>query len=148
MLLTSVLLLLLFIQDTEHNFFCTIWANCDWPYCVSFLLSAILMLSCLSVSVSLSIKPFSQQAYSVQTAGTTTISGESDHSTIISFLKSEQEVLSPAIQAAGSQHGVFFDCLGVQCALSFVLWRDEKEKKKGSIWLFLHYLPTVKVSQR
>uniref|UniRef100_A0A8C4I2B7 TEA domain family member 1a n=1 Tax=Dicentrarchus labrax TaxID=13489 RepID=A0A8C4I2B7_DICLA len=36
---------------------------------------AFLMLSFLSVCVSLSIKPFSQQAYTVQTAGTTTISG-------------------------------------------------------------------------
>uniref|UniRef100_A0A8C4I436 TEA domain family member 1a n=1 Tax=Dicentrarchus labrax TaxID=13489 RepID=A0A8C4I436_DICLA len=42
---------------------------------VSLLLSAFLMLSFLSVCVSLSIKPFSQQAYTVQTAGTTTISG-------------------------------------------------------------------------
>uniref|UniRef100_A0A3B4WXF6 TEA domain family member 1a n=1 Tax=Seriola lalandi dorsalis TaxID=1841481 RepID=A0A3B4WXF6_SERLL len=37
--------------------------------------------------LSFSIKPFSQQAYNVQTAGTTTISGERDHGAISSFLE-------------------------------------------------------------
>lgn len=43
----------------------------------------------------LSIKPFSQQAYSMQTAGTTTISGERAQGVIISFLPGEQSVLEP-----------------------------------------------------
>lgn len=83
----------------------------------------------VSVSVSLSIKPFSQQAYSVQTAGTTTISGEWDQTTIISFLQSEQAVFFPAIQAADSQQVVLltlFGYLGLQCALRFFLVKRKK----------------------
>lgn len=49
---------------------------------------------------SLSIKPFSQQAYSVQTSGTTTIAGE----TIIFFLSA----LSPACFHVSSPQGGFW----------------------------------------
>ena len=48
----------------------------------------------VSVLTSRSIKPFSQQAYPVQTAGTTPIPGERDHRLIIiSVLETERAVL-------------------------------------------------------
>ena len=84
------MLLLLFIQDTEQNSF-LYNVHIVTGLTASLLLFSLfnaLLSDCLPacVSVSLSIKPFSQQAYSVQTAGTTTISGERDRGTIISFL--------------------------------------------------------------
>lgn len=60
--------------------------------CLSFYnLAFFSLILCLG----LSIKPFSQQAYSMQTAGTTTISGERDQGVIISFLPCEQSLPSP-----------------------------------------------------
>lgn len=55
--------------------FCLMQAQCGRPRRASSSQPLNALLS-VCVSVSLSIKPFSQQAYSVQTAGTTTISGE------------------------------------------------------------------------
>lgn len=89
----------------------------------------LLMFTPPPVSVSRSIKPFSQQAYSVQTAGTTTISGERLHRTITSFLWQDRRSSVPPLALYRMGFFIFSLCLGpgVRSAPSpqLVLWRGQ-----------------------
>lgn len=74
-----------------------------------FFLLLLLLLLFLTLCLCRSIKPFSQQAYSMQTAGTTTISGERRPGVIISFLPREHSL--PPTPLARRGVGFFFSHL-------------------------------------
>lgn len=91
--------------------FCIMWLQWDQSLLlVYFFFNGLSSVSRLASSPS--IKPFSQQAYSVQTAGTTTITGERDRRTITFFLP-----LTPRPSMTCPHHRVVFDSAGTPGSL-------------------------------